>query len=139
MLDSTPPLSEEQIMTLLLVGSQESSLNSMIPALIVQNLKNLIFTNNQSTFLEKYFSPLLRPFNISLIPSFADQTGRGGLRGMLEISIDDRWKAMIQKNFSLTEDTRVELEFLLSDDITLRGIRDERRDLGGEVEMRWKF
>jgi len=27
----------------------------------------------------------------------------------------------------------------LSDDITLRAIRDERRDLGGEVEMRWKF
>jgi hypothetical protein len=139
MLDSTPPLSEEQIMTLLLVGSQESSLNSMIPALILQNLKTLIFANNQSTFLEKYFAPLLRPFNISLMPSFADQTGRGGLRGMLEISIDDRWRAVIQKNFTLTEDTRFELEFLLSDDITLRGIRDERRDMGGEVEMRWKF
>ena len=39
---------------------------------------------------------------------------------------------MIQKNFSLTEDTKFELEFLLSDDITLR-------DIGGEVEMRWKF
>jgi len=139
MLDSTPPLSEEQIMTLLLVGSEENSLNSMIPALILQNLKNLIFANNQSTFLEKYFAPLLRPFNISLVPSFADQAGRGGLRGMLEISIADRWRAMIQKNFSLTEDTRFELEFLLSDDITLRGIRDERRDIGGEVEMRWKF
>lgn len=139
MLDSTPPLSEEQIMTLLLVGSQESSLNSMIPTLILQNLKTLIFANNQSTFLEKYFAPLLRPFNISLMPSFADQTGRGGLRGMLEISIDDRWRAVIQKNFTLTEDTRLELEFLLSDDITLRGIRDERRDMGGEVEMRWKF
>jgi hypothetical protein len=139
MLDSTPPLSEEQITTLLLVGSEESSLNSMVPALILQNLKNLIFTTNQSTFLEKYFAPLLRPFNISLIPSFADQAGRGGLRGMLEISVDDRWKATIQKNFSLTEDTRFELEFLVSDDIALRGIRDERRDLGGEIEMRWKF
>ncbi len=139
MLDSTPPLSEEQIMALLLVGSQESSLNSMIPAFIVQNLKNLIFSNHQESFLEKYFAPLLRPFNISLVPSFTDATGRGGLRGMLEISMNDRWKAMIQKNFNLTEDTRVELEFLLSDDITLRAIRDERRDLGGEIEMRWKF
>jgi hypothetical protein len=139
MLNSTPPLSEEQIMTLLLVGSHETSLNNMIPALIVQNLKNLIFTHNQSTFLEKYFAPLLRPFNINVIPSFADHTGRGGLRGMLEININDRWKAILQKNFSLTEDTRIELEFLLSDDITLRGIRDERRDLGGEIEMRWKF
>jgi hypothetical protein len=139
MLDSSPPLSEEQIMALLLVGSEQSSLNSMIPAIIVQNLKQLIFVNNQSTFLEKYFSPLLSPFSINLIPSFADQTGRGGLRGILEIGINDRWKATIQKNFTLTEDTRLELECLLSDDITLRAIRDERRDMGGEVEMKWKF
>jgi len=138
-LDSTPPLSEEQIVGLLLVGAEEHSLNSMMPALIVQNLKNLIFSNNQSSFFDKYFKPLLGSFNINLVPSFTDQTGRGGLRGALEITIDDRWRAVIQKNFSLTEDTKFELEFLLSDDITLRAIRDERRDLGGEVEMRWKF
>ncbi len=139
MLDSSPPLSEEQIMALLLVGSQENTLNSMMPSLIVQNLKNLIFAHNQETFFDKYFAPLLRPFRISLMPNFADQTGRGGLRGLLEININDRLKAMIQKNFSLTEDTRVEIEFQPSDDITLRGIRDERRDLGGEIEMKWKF
>ncbi len=138
-LDATPPLSEEQIVGLLLVGAEEQSLNSMMPALIVQNLKSLIFSNNQSSFFDKYFKPLLGSFNINLVPSFTDQTGRGGLRGALEISIDDRWRAVIQKNFSLTEDTKFELEFLLSDDITLRAYRDERRDLGGEVEMRWKF
>jgi hypothetical protein len=138
-LGATPLLSEEQIVGLLLVGAEENSLNSMMPALIVQNLKNLIFSNNQSSFFDKYFKPLLGSFNINLIPSFTDQTGRGGLRGALEITLDDRWRAVIQKNFSLTEDTKFELEFLLSDDITLRAIRDERRDLGGEVEMRWKF
>jgi hypothetical protein len=138
-LDATPVLSEEQIVGLLLVGAEEHSLNSMMPALIVQNLKSLIFSNNQLTFFDKYFKPLLGSFNINLVPSFTDQTGRGGLRGALEINVDDRWRAVIQKNFSLTEDTKFELEFLLSDDITLRAIRDERRDLGGEVEMRWKF
>ena len=138
-LDSTPVLSEEQIVGLLLVGAEEHSLNSMMPALIVQNLKSLIFSNNQLSFFDKYFKPLLGSFNINLVPSFTDQTGRGGLRGALEITVDDRWRAVIQKNFSLTEDTKFELEFLLSDDITLRAIRDERRDLGGEVEMRWKF
>lgn len=138
-LGATPPLSEEQIVGLLLVGAEENSLNSMMPALIVQNLKSLIFSNNQSSFFDKYFKPLLGSFNINLVPSFTDQTGRGGLRGALEITLDDRWRAVIQKNFSLTEDTKFELEFLLSDDITLRAIRDERRDLGGEVEMRWKF
>lgn len=138
-LDATPPLTEEQIVGLLLVGAEEHSLNSMMPALIVHNLKSLIFSNNQLSFFDKYFKPLLGTFNINLVPSFADQTGRGGLRGALEITVEDRWRAVIQKNFSLTEDTKFELEFLFSDDITFRAVRDERRDLGGEVEMRWKF
>jgi hypothetical protein len=138
-LDSTPPLSEEQVVGLLLAGSEENSLNSMMPALIVQNLKNLIFSNNQLSFFDKYFKPLLGTLNINLVPSFTDQTGRGGLRGALEITVDDRWRAVIQKNFSLTEDTKFELEYLFSDDITFRALRDERRDIGGEVEMRWKW
>ncbi len=138
-LDATPPLSEEQIIALLLIGSEQESLNTMMPALIVQNLKQVIFGSNQSSLLDKYFNPLFKPFNIHLVPSFTDQSGRGGLRGTLEIDVNDRWSALIQKNFSLSEDTRFELEYLLSDDISLRGIRDERRDMGGEIEVRWKF
>src|SRR5581483_3576363 len=90
--------------------------------------------------LDSHFKSWLKPFkNIHLVPSFTDQTGRGGLRGAIEIDVNERTHALIQKNFNLTEDTRFEVEYLLSDDITVRGIRDERKDVGGEVEMRWKF
>lgn len=139
MLDSTPLLTEEQIIALLLVGSEDNLLNVMMPALIVQNIKNFIFSSNQSGFFNSYFKPFMRPFSVNLIPSFIDQSGRGGLRGALELTIEDRWRVIIQKNFMLTEDTRFELEYVLSDDIMIRAIRDERRDVGGEVEMRWKF
>lgn len=141
MLESTPPLTEEQIIGLLLTGSPEESLNVAMPALIMNNLTSLIFGNTQSDdSLDNAFKRLFKPFdNVHLVPSFTDQTGRGGLRGAIEIDINDRWHALIQKNFSLSEDTRLELEYLLSDDISIRGIRNERRDIGGEVEMRWKF
>ncbi|HEV2600697.1 MAG TPA: translocation/assembly module TamB domain-containing protein [Candidatus Babeliales bacterium] len=141
MLESSPSLSEEQIVALLLVGSQEESLNIVMPALIMSNITNLIFGHKQSEdSLEGSFKRLLKPLgSIHLVPSFTDQTGRGGLRGALEIEVTDRLHALIQKNFSLSEDTRVEVEYLLSDDVSVRGIRDERRDVGGEVEMRWKF
>ena len=65
--------------------------------------------------------------------------GRGGLRGAIEIDVNDQLHGLIQKNFSQPEDTKFELEYLFSDDITLRGIKDEHGDLGGEVEVRWKF
>lgn len=139
MFDSTPPLNEEQIIALLLVGSHEQSLATMAPALLVQNLKHALFGINEPTVFEKYMNKIAKPLNIHLVPSFTDQTGRGGLRGALEIDVNDRWRALIQKNFSLTEDTRFELDYLLSDDMTIRAIRDERRDVGGEVEIKWKY
>jgi len=139
MFDSTPPLNEEQIIAILLVGSHEQSLATMAPALLVQNLKHALFGINEPTVFEKYMNKIAKPLNIHLVPSFTDQTGRGGLRGALEIDVNDRWRALIQKNFSLTEDTRFELDYLLSDDMTIRAIRDERRDVGGEIEMRWKL
>jgi hypothetical protein len=139
-LSSTPPLSNEQILALLLVGSEEESLGNMVPALVMQNIKPLIFGSGQTKFLEKYFNVLLKPLQyIHFVPSFGDQTGRGGLRGKLEIDLNDRWRAMIQNNFNLSEDTRFEIEYMLSDDISLKGSRDEHRDITGEVEMRWKF
>lgn len=140
-LEASPTLTEEQIIALLLVGSQEESLNIVMPALIMQNIKSILFGYDQSTAnMSRYFGSIFKPFRrIHLVPSFIDQSGRGGLRGAIEIDISDRWRAVIQKNFSLTEDTRFELEYLLSDDISVRATRDIRRDLIGEVEMRYKF
>ncbi len=138
-LEASPPLTEQQIVALLLVGSTEESLSMVMPTLIMNNITNLLFGKDQAN-VHDYFKNMLRPFKyIHLVPSFTDHTGRGGLRGAVEIDVNDRWHALVQKNFSLSEDTRVEVEYMMSDDVSLRGIRDERRDLGAEVEMKWKF
>jgi len=140
-LEASPALTEEQIVSLLLVGSEDESLNIVVPALLMQNIKNMIVSSDQtSPTVNAYFAGLLKPLtNIRLVPRLNDQTGRGGLRAALEIEVGERWRAMMQKNFSLSEDTRFELEYLLSDEISLKGVRDERGDVRGEVEMRWKF
>lgn len=140
-LESTPPLSEVQIVTLLLAGSQEGSVAMAMPSFIMQNVQTLLFGTEQSdSKLELYVKNILEPLkHVRIVPSFVDQTGRGGFRGAIEIDVSDRLHALIQKNFSLPEDTKFEIEYLLSDDVSVRGIKDERGDLGGEVEMRWKF
>ncbi len=138
---SSPSLDEEQIITLLLAGSEAGSLSLVMPSLILQNLQNYIFgSDHGSSTVETYVNNVLAPFkHIRIVPSFSDQTARGGFRGAIEIDVSDRLHATIQKNFSLTEDTRVELEFRASDEINIRGIKDERGDLGGEVETRFSF
>lgn len=137
--DSSPHLADEQVIALLCVGSPDETLTTMVPALLIQNVGSLLFGSHQTALLENYFKPLHPSLNIHFVPSFSDQAGRGGLRGRVEIDVNDRWHAMLQKNFSLTEDTRVELEYLVSDDVSMRAVRDERRDMGAEVEMRWKW
>lgn len=139
-LSSNPPLTNEQIIALLFVGSEEESLSSMIPALVMNNVTHLIFGTEQAKFLERYLSPVLKTLkHVHFVPSFTDQTRRGGLRGTLQVDINDRWRALLQKNFDLSEDARFELEYMLSDDISLKAGRDEHRDISGEVEMRWRF
>lgn len=139
--ESTPALTEEQIVTLLLAGNADGALSLAMPSLVMNNIKNVLFGQEQSeSTLQSYFNQLLLPLpNIRLVPGFSDQHGRGGLRGSIEIDINDQLHAMIQKNFSLPEDTRIEVEYNISDDMTVRGMKDERGDLGAEMEMRFKF
>lgn len=141
MLESTPSLSDEQIVSLLLSGSPHASLMSVAPALAMKNLTSLLVDNIQSSqTLNHYLGSLLKPFKqLHVIPRFSDQSSRGGIRTALEVDVNDRWRALIQKNLSLTEDTRFELEYLVSDDISIKGTRNERGDVIGEVEMRVGF
>lgn len=140
LLESSPPLTQEQIISLLLGGS-EDCLGGAISSALMHNIKYIIFDSEHSTsklhtVINQLFSPLK---HVHLVPSFSDQTGRAGLRGAIEIDIGERWHALIQKNFSLSEDIRFEAEYAVSDELTVRGFRDEHRDIGAEVEFRWKF
>lgn len=135
-LDSVPALNDEQIVALLFSGTAEENLNVVVPSLLMRNIETVLFGAAKDSAVESWLDPLKR---IRIVPSFADQTGRGGFRGALEIDVSDHLHASIQKNFSLSEDTRIEIEYLVSDDIALKAIKDERSDLGGEIEMRFKF
>ncbi len=81
LLESTPPLTEEQIVGLLLAGSHEESLSNVIPTLLVQNIANLIFSAHPSTILDRYVKPWMKHINVQLVPLLSEQAGRGGLRG----------------------------------------------------------
>jgi hypothetical protein len=137
--DSSPVLTQEQIMALLLAGAEEGSLSLLMPTLVVQNLQQVLFdTQQKKAPLNNYFKTLLKPLSrVRLVPSFIDETGRGGLRGAIEIEVSDELSAVIEKNFSLPEDTKIKIDYAISDDVSIRGIRDERGDLGSEVEFRW--
>ena len=138
---STPALSEEQIIMLLLTGSEHESLNVMFPALIMRNIEAIILGNvGRLAPPDGLFDSWLKPLeHITFVPRFTDQTGRGGLKAALEIEVSSRLHATIEKNFSLSEDTAFEMEYAFSDDVGLKITKGERGDMGAEVAMRFKF
>ncbi len=138
---SSPFLEQENILGLLLGGSEDGSLAFALPKPVMESVESLMFgTAATSSRMQEYLRSYLKPLrNIRFVPRFTDQSGRGGLRGAVAIEVNDRLKGMIEQNFSLSEDTRLEVEYALSDDIKIRGVKDERGDVGAEVETRWKF
>lgn len=138
---SSPHLEQPNIITLLLGGSEDGSLYFLMPKVMTDTIETLLFGSAETTSrVQKYLNALFRPFkSVSLVPRLSDQAGRGGVRGSLSIEVNDRLRAMIEKNVSLPEDTTFEVEYDLSDDTSFRVKRDERGDYGLEGEMRWKF
>lgn len=135
---SSPYLEQQEIMALLLSGNPKSSITTLVPTITCQLLLDYLgyAKNSLSPSTRAWLAPLER---VRLVPHFDDQSARGGIRAAFEIAVTDQLTALIQKNFSLTEDTLWQLEYAFTDDIALRATRDERRDLNAEIEMRWKF
>jgi len=140
-LESTPELTEEQILGLILAGSENATLQADLPAMLMQNLNNIILGSKQhlpkaTTFFEK----ITKPFKyVQITPNFSDQSGRGGIKGIVSIDLNEQMHAQIQKNFNLQEDFSAQFEYLLSDDINIKVVKDYRGELGSEVEVRLKL
>ncbi len=139
--EASPYLTEEQIISLLLIGSQDSSLSVVMPAMLMQKLHEIVFGPAISkSKLDVMFNRLLQSFkNVRIFPQFTNQTGRGGVRGIVEIDATDRLHGKIDSNLMQLEDTIFEADYMLTDDVTMRAIKDGPSTYGGEVEMRWKF
>lgn len=139
--DSSPPLDREEILTLLLSGSEDGALGIAVPRVLMENVEQLLIGSSETaSWTRRYLGTLFSPLKyVKIIPRFTDQKGRGGLKGTVTVEFNDRLRGSVEKNFSLPEDVMVQGEYDLTDDTALRVLRDSRGDWGGEVEMRWKW
>lgn len=140
-LEATPYLSQEQIMALLLSGSDHATLQTDLPAMLLHNL-NTIFARNkhEKTARQTLFERLTRPLRfVQITPDFTNQSGRGGIKGIVSLGISDKLHAQIEKNFNLQEDFSFYLQYAVTDDLYLKAVKDPRGDFGAELEFRVKL
>ena len=139
LLESNPELSEEQIMGLLLAGSEHATLQADLPSMLLQNLDSLLVQHKKDR-KAAFFDKITKTFKyVQITPNITDDLGYAGLKGSLSVDLSDQLHAQIQKNLDFDSSFSAQLEYMLSDDINLRVIRDQRGELGSEVEVRFKL
>lgn len=137
---AVPYLTREQIVSLLLFGSDDNSI-AILPDFVHKQLNDIIFGPAVSeSKLQRRFSTLLDPLKyVRFYPQLDNQQGRGGMRGIIEINATDRLHGKINSNFFQLEDTKFEVDYDINDVVTARAMRDGPATYGGELEMRWKW
>ncbi|MCK4650629.1 translocation/assembly module TamB domain-containing protein [Candidatus Babeliales bacterium] len=140
-LESSPELTEEEILALLIAGSENASFRTDLPAILMQNLNNLIVgSKNILPESKGMFEILTFPFKyVQITPDFTSHFGRGGIKGTLAIDLSKQLHAQIQKNFNLQDDLGVQVEYFLTDDINFKIVKDQRGEVGSEVEVSLRF
>lgn len=140
-LESSPELTDEQILGLIFAGSENATLQADLPLMLVQNLNSIVLGSNKLLPQgNKIFEKITRPFKyVQIIPNFTDATGRGGIKGVVSVNLSNQLKAQVQKNLNLQDDFSAQLEYALTDDINFKVVKDQRDELGSEVELRVKL
>ena len=138
-LSSYPVLLENQIITLLYGGSDEGSIYCMVPQTLVKSLSSMVLgSREESSKTYEFVQHMLKPFqHVRVIPRLSNKSARGGIKGALSVEIDDRLRATVEKNFDLSEEAAIDIEYDLSDDTILKCARDERGEYGVEIGSRW--
>jgi hypothetical protein len=129
-LKSFPKLKKKQILALLVAGSKEASFKANVSQILQRNLGQLNTGNS-------LFKKIIQPFRfVQITPSFANQRSKGGLKGTLDIDLNDQLHTSIQKNFNLQDDLSFQVDYFVSDDINFQFLKDQRGELGAQVEVR---
>lgn len=138
-LSSIPALAEQQVRALLIAGTADSEMSSAIPLLVTEQLKKIII-DAQQPMQPSRLARALKPFeHVKLTPRFIDEHGNAGLYGGIELDIDERLQAKVQKNLEEAQDVAFEVDYRMSDEVSLKAFKDEHGKMGGQVNVRFKW
>ncbi len=140
--ESKPHLSDEQIFSLLLTGASDHNASSkFFLSGALAKLGSIISMKYNKSPIKKMVSKFMTPASyLKFGPSMPNSTeGFAPIAASVMIDLGDNLSATIEKDFSRTDDLRLNLEYLLSENLTMKVHRSLSGAVQGAVEMRFKF
>ncbi len=139
--ESNPPLSQEQIIGLLLSGSEHADINQQLPGIFLQNIHKMLNPADQSgEGRASVWQPLLNSLRyVQLVPYQDDLSSQKTVKARLNIDLGPHVRALLHKDIFSKEAVDMLVEYDVSEDLNVRLMRQSSGSLGAEAEIRFKF
>ncbi len=138
--ESNPPLSQEQIIGLVLSGSEYSDINQQLPGIFLQSIHKVIAPGEQSAEKSAFFQSLVKSLRyIQLLPYQDSISSQKTVKARLNIDLGPHLRALVHKDIFGKEAVALQVEYDVSDELNLRLLRQSSGQVGAEAEVRFKF
>jgi hypothetical protein len=139
LLESSPPLTHEQIMGLFLSGSESNDVTQQLPSIFLQHAGTIM--EDSSRVRNRLVRALLRPLKyIQVLPYQDDVSAQKSVRARLHVDLSPHLRALLHKDlWGGSEDFSLQVEYDVSDELNVKLLRESSGDLGAEAEVRVKF
>jgi|GEM_PF-2379561 len=138
--ESNPPLSQEQIIGLLLSGSEHADINQQLPGIFLQNIHKMLSSGEQSGQGRSVWQPLLNSLRyVQLVPYQDNLSSQKTVKARLNIDLGPRVRALLHKDIFGKDAVAMLVEYDVSDELNVRLMRQSTGMLGAEAEIRFKF
>lgn len=138
--ESNPPLSQEQILGLLLSGSEHADINQQLPGIFLQNIHKVLNPSTQSGLGRSIWQPLFSSLRyVQLLPYQDGLSSQKTVKARLNIDLGPNVRALLHKDIFGKEAVAMLVEYDVSEELNVRLMRQSSGTLGAEAEMRFKF
>jgi hypothetical protein len=137
--ESTPPLSQEQIIGLMLSGAEHPDINQQLPGIFLQNIHKILQSpevSGKKNMLQALFNSFKY---IQLLPYQDDLSSQKTVKARLNVDLGPHLRALFHKDILGKEAIALQFEYDVSNDLFLRFLRQTSGFVGAEAEMRFKF
>lgn len=137
--ESAPPLSQEQIIGLMLSGVEHADINQQLPGIFLQNIHKILQAP-ESGEKKNLFQALFNSLKyIQLLPYQDDLSSQKTVKARLNVDLGPHLRALFHKDILGKEAIALQFEYDVSNDVYLRFLRQASGFVGAEAEMRFKF
>jgi hypothetical protein len=121
-------------------GGQHNSLMQFLPGILIRSMEDSLFENNKTlSKFSRALKAVTRPTTtVHIAPCLIDSKIEN-IGAAVSLNLSPKLTASAKKGVQLTDHLSLQMEYLLSDNLSVKVGRGSQGDVEGELELKFKF